>query len=397
MIQMSFIILVFFLLFINDVNSIILNALAFTDNLDVQIYSYLVNEFNDYSKKNNIDITLKLTLFTPSNSTIETIDFFSLVDSYLLKKSTRYDIYFYENIYTTKFEPHFINLKEWMPKSHIDMYTHIEKSESFFYNNKLVALPAYLDYTVLYYNDRLLNKYNRTVPKTWNDLIETGKYILNEEKKQNNTDLLGYSGGFSENEIGTGGLYEFIYSFRDSVDDPFPSLTSQNAVDALKTMKRLKNEVSSESIFKNVVYTIDKLMDGDGLFIKLGYFDWPISPDYKITTLPGNKEGISASMIAGYNIGISKYSTEENIEASILAVSRMTSREVQKKLMTEFKKFSGITSLYNDENVCENKDICAVNKNIQPIARPISLTNDYNGYSEKFRYYIYKYLYGDDN
>jgi len=38
-----------------------------------------------------------------------------------------------------------------------------------------------------------------------------------------------------------------------------------------------------------------------------------------------------------------------------------------------------------------------VHKKMQPIARPTSLTDDYNSYSEKFRYYIYKYLYGEDD
>jgi len=35
------------------------------------------------------------------------------------------------------------------------------------------------------------------VPKTWDELIETSKYIINEEKRlYNNTELIGYNGLF---------------------------------------------------------------------------------------------------------------------------------------------------------------------------------------------------------
>jgi len=44
-----------------------------------------------------------------------------------------------------------------------------------------------------------------------------------------------------------GSLYEFIYTFRDSVKDPFPDLLSKNTETALKMMKTLKNEISSGS------------------------------------------------------------------------------------------------------------------------------------------------------
>jgi len=42
-----------------------------------------------------------------------------------------------------------------------------------------------------------------------------------------------------------GSVYEFMYSFRDKVEDPFPDLLSENAVNSLIMMKKLKNEISS--------------------------------------------------------------------------------------------------------------------------------------------------------
>jgi len=39
-----------------------------------------------------------------------------------------------------------------------------------------------------------LKKYNKEVPKTWQQLLDTGKEILTKERALNNTELIGYNG-----------------------------------------------------------------------------------------------------------------------------------------------------------------------------------------------------------
>jgi len=88
---------------------------------------------------------------------------------------------------------------------------------------------------------------------------------------------------------------------------------------------------------------------------------------------------------------------KEKEEDVVKAVMYITSKEIQRRLITEHNCFSGINSLYNEYEVCKNKEeLCEIYKNAQPIVRPTSKTNDYNKYSERFRYYIFKYLYGND-
>jgi len=43
---------------------------------------------------------------------------------------------------------------------------------------------------------KLLNEYGKKIPKTWDELLNTGKYILEKELKKNNTDIIIYTGGF---------------------------------------------------------------------------------------------------------------------------------------------------------------------------------------------------------
>jgi len=55
--------------------------------------------------------------------------------------------------------------------------------------------PLLLKYTVLYSNSMLLEKYQKEIPTTWDELITTGKYILEQEKEENG-DLIGFNGLF---------------------------------------------------------------------------------------------------------------------------------------------------------------------------------------------------------
>jgi len=47
----------------------------------------------------------------------------------------------------------------------------------------------------------LLAKYDKPIPKTWEELYTTANYIVGEEKKANNTNLLGFTGLFGSNNI----------------------------------------------------------------------------------------------------------------------------------------------------------------------------------------------------
>ena len=54
--------------------------------------------------------------------------------------------------------------------------------------------PATIDFSGLFSNKVLLDEYNLPVPKTWDELIETSKYVISQEKAKNNTDIIAYNG-----------------------------------------------------------------------------------------------------------------------------------------------------------------------------------------------------------
>ncbi|ORX76101.1 hypothetical protein BCR32DRAFT_271475 [Anaeromyces robustus] len=248
---------------INFGNAITINALAYSHNVDGQIYTPLVYEFNRYSNSHNLNITLNINLLTLDNTTFNVGGYGSTVETLLKKKSEKYDIYFYDNLYAKRFEPYLLNLKDHLPEEHIEMYKPGIASQTSVFNNKWVGLPVSIEYTVLYTNKALLKNYNKTFPETWDELIETSKYIIEAEKKANpDVDLIGYNGLFPRKELGMCSIYEFIYTFRESVDSPFPEIKSEETKNALRMMKKIKDEVSSDTIFlSDDTLTVDRLYD----------------------------------------------------------------------------------------------------------------------------------------
>ncbi|OUM60623.1 hypothetical protein PIROE2DRAFT_13569 [Piromyces sp. E2] len=328
MILSKLIYFLYFHLYISFGISITIDAIAFTYFESNEIFSSLVKDFNEYSEENNLDIYLKLNLLSPLNSTVHNSDYGSSIYSLLQKKSDKYDLYFYDNVYSSKFGSHFYDLNDILPKEHIDMYEYEIISQSY--------------------------KYHKSIPKTWDELLKTSKYIVDEEKKINNTKIIGYSGGYVDDELGSCSISEFIFTYRDSIKSSFPKFSSSNSIEALK-----------------------------------------LNPIYSLSILPGFHEGVSGSIIGGYNLGICQYSKNEKKEAAITALKYITSKECQKKYILERGIFSGIKSLFDDEEVCQKVD-CNFRKSVQPLRRPFSNSFDYDIYTNKYRKYIFEFLYGNE-
>ena len=67
-------------------------------------------------------------------------DLGSSIQALLSKKSTKYDIFFYDNIYAKRFSEHLVDLKEHLPKNHMDMYNHSVIQDICSYEGKWVGL-----------------------------------------------------------------------------------------------------------------------------------------------------------------------------------------------------------------------------------------------------------------
>ena len=114
---------------------------------------------------------------------------------------------------------------------------------------------------------------------------------------------------------------------------------------------------------------------------------------YSKSVLPGFKDGISASVITGFNMGINKYiKDKDELNATIEAVKYMTSKESQKDGLEKRLLLTGIYSLYKDKEICSSEE-CELFEKLQSFKRPYDKTDNFDEYDEKFRHYIYDFIY----
>ncbi len=67
-------------------------------------------------------------------------DIWSSIDYLLKKKSIKYDIIFFDVIHTSRFSPHFLDLNDWLPQEHMDLYSNEAANQLCNDNGKWIGL-----------------------------------------------------------------------------------------------------------------------------------------------------------------------------------------------------------------------------------------------------------------
>jgi len=140
-------------------------------------------------------------------------------------------------------------------------------------------------------------------------------------------------------------------------------------------------------------------MSGKSLFLKYWFVGQPLLSDimsrYKLSILPGLKEGISGASITGNNIGIIRNITDDKIEASIEVLKYYISKERQKETFNKRLGLIALDELLNDDELCKD-EICDIIKDIQFTAEPKFIMNDGpEDYRKRYQKYIYQFLYNN--
>jgi len=106
----------------------------------------IINEFNDYAKENNIDIYLNEIYLSKKNTTINMLNLSSSLESLLLKGSTKYDLIMISPIYLYRFENSVEDLKKYISKDILDLYSNKNVKSIGTKNNKIMGLVSYYYY-----------------------------------------------------------------------------------------------------------------------------------------------------------------------------------------------------------------------------------------------------------
>ncbi|KAG4091452.1 periplasmic binding protein-like II [Neocallimastix lanati (nom. inval.)] len=358
----------------------------------------LAERTNAYMKSKGLDITLKTNFETPDTSRGEPNYVANYVEDLLQKEDRGYDLYITDTVYTGRFSKYFEDIHGYVDKKVIDLYKEGTATNTCIVDTRLVGLPLMVDYGGLYANMDLLKKYNKPVPETWDELIETTNYIY-EKESPTNPQLHKYLAHFPEYENGLVVLLEFINSFRDASNDKFPEYTSDNAIAALEKMKQIKETASTPDDFAaNEITMGGAFQNGDFIFLRFWYIGDEMKTQTNVTLsfnqLPGKKKGVSASCVGGSNISMNRFISEEKKKAAGEVMSFIHSFDHQKLGVMENDLRSAIHSTYSDPQIC-GKINCPKFSSMQSIVRPSSSSINYDDYSAKFRELARKYIYGE--
>ena len=193
------------------------------------------------------------------------------------------------------------------------------------YNNKLYALPVYVDGGLLYYRKDLLSQFGfSTPPFTWDQLLKISQTIQPEMREQN-SNFYGFvwQGAQYEGLVCT--FLEFICSNSGGMmTDNQISINQPNNIIALQFMQDLihKNHISPPNTYTEMKEEEVRrfFQRGNAVFERNWPYAWklhqsddsPVKGKIGIAPLPHFIGGESASTLGGWHIGISCYSDRKS-------------------------------------------------------------------------------------
>jgi trehalose/maltose transport system substrate-binding protein len=311
-------------------------------------------------------------------------------------KSSSFDVAMIDVVWPGAFAPFLVDLK---PKLGDQAKLHAQGIvENDTVDGKLVAMPWFGDFGILYYRTDLLKKYGYSKPPTtWTELFQMAKKIQDGEQKANK-DFYGF--------VFQGNSYEGLTC------DALEWIASSGGGQFVSGNKVTINNSKAASILdlfrKNIGVTTPRgvtsyqegeahtaFVSGNAAFMRNWPYAYSIAADpkqskvvgkFSVTVLPHGPGSLSVGTVGGWQLAVNKYS--KNVDASIEFVRYMTSAPVE--------KFDAITNtnVPTIPKVASDPAVVKANPYLKPeiarvarVARPAnSLKGKYNEGSK----YIYQ-------
>lgn len=210
-------------------------------------------------------------------------------------------------------------------------------------HGRLVAVPYFVEISLLYYRRDLLEKYHfAQPPRTWNDLEQQGKLIANGERANGKETFWGFLWQGAASEALTCNALEWQISQGGGSllkPDGTVSLERPPMVQALERARRWIGTLSPPDVTGQLEDDSLRIWkDGDAAFMR----NWPYAyvesmrPDSNVrnrvgvTLLPkgGHPGARHADVLGGFQLMVSKKSA--NKDAAIELVKFLTSPEIQR-------------------------------------------------------------------
>jgi trehalose/maltose transport system substrate-binding protein len=252
-------------------------------------------------------------------------------------KSSSIDVAMIDVVWPGAFAPYLVNLKPKLGKQAKLHAASIVANDTV--GGKLVAMPWFGDFGILYYRTDLLKKYGyKSPPKTWSQLFSMAAKIQNGEQKTNKNF---YGFVFQGNSyegltcdalewIASAGGGQYITAGKVTIDNP----RARTILDAFRAQIGKTTPRNVTTYQEGEAHTA--FVNGDAAFMR----NWPyaysiaagagskVIGKFNVTVLPHGSNGKSVGTVGGWQLAVSKYSKHK--DASIEFVRYMTSPAVEK-------------------------------------------------------------------
>jgi trehalose/maltose transport system substrate-binding protein len=252
-------------------------------------------------------------------------------------KSSSIDVMMLDVVWVGAFASYLENLKPALGKAAKAHARGIIQNNTI--GGKLVAMPWFGDFGILYYRTDLLKKYDYNgPPKTWAQLIAMAKKIQDGERKDNDN-FYGFVFQGNAYEGLTCDALEWIASAGGGHYIDNGKVTINNAK-ARAILDQMRNQIGKITPRGVTTYqegeTHNAFVAGNAAFMR----NWPyaysvgqgadskVKGKFSVTVLPHGAGGQSVGTVGGWQLGVSKFSKHKG--AAIAFVRYMTSPAVER-------------------------------------------------------------------
>lgn len=332
----------------------------------------------------------------------------ALYQQLLAGKTSNIDVLMVDIVWPSILANHLLDLSKYTNGAEKEHFPSIVKNNTI--QGKLVAMPWFTDAGVLYYRADLLKKYNKPVPKTWEEMTTTAEFIQDEERKSGNDKMWGYVfQGRSYEGLMCNAIEWVASSGGGELIDTNGKVTvnNQNAKEAITLAASWVGTISPDGVLNYMEEDArGTFQNGDAVFQRNWPYVWslansdesPIKGKVGVSALPsGGAEYNGAAALGGWNLAVNKYSKNPEIAADL--VMFLTSYQEQKRRAIAGTFNPTIDKLYQDKEMLEAVpffgDLYETFKNGQP--RPSSQSGEnYNRVSNAFYDGVYKIMSGEN-
>lgn len=307
----------------------------YADNIS-RSHKYAIEKFNQLHKGKIEVIPIDLSF-----EKFQTNEKKELLMRYLRSKSDRLDIFSVDQIWVPRFakfvEP-LSNYFSTLERNDIIPYA----LESCFYKGQLVAVPLYLDIGIMYYRKDLLEKlpdYKNIKAQLDNSMTWEGFIQLGQRMRSNRFYLF-------QAEAYEGLMCSFVELIKSQNSDiAIDSKIKLNTPEANKSLRLLVDLVNKYQLSPSEICnykefdTYRYFVDSGGIFVRgwpgfsywyeEKYSDRDFLNKISVAPLPHFKNGTKKSIVGGWNLMISKYSSKKS--EAVEFIKFLIKEDIQKK------------------------------------------------------------------